>query len=639
MKRYHRIISKQAMKMAQTRRKNLIGPQNKSNTNKCILNIRGSVTPFAIIIATTFLGIFLLMFSSLQSISYKNTQNDYLTVASDDLLSSFDEFLLTDYGILAYDNDQALEKIKSSITLNTTANEDSYFIKELLIDDAVSTIEYLPKDTVLNKSKIANVCIDISELHVPLEAFEELNRIYSWSDSIKKDVQAYEKINQFAEGLRLFDDALDEISSRVDDINSLSNIDPDWFDETETSKINQSLSEAYKNHKSLLNLITQYEEDLDSYGQAIPRISSGLGRINKKELIESIEASIEGYSRAITGEDHSIDDLKEQLRDNKKIIRSMMRNGAYEDFGDLETDFYIFEGPKKNKKTKKMKDFIARLYREFKMNGGDAPKGYAIWNARTHYEGEKVDLYPDEKILLNEYFLATLKSNVESSVRNFAILTRDERASHYPSGEVEYLIIGTENNKDAAIKLRIFGLRMGPNTLHIIADKEKFNLAKKAGTIIGAAYPGSAVIVTVVVITGWAGIESAYDVDQLLDGKGLPILKDDGSWHYDIDFDNYEKIEKNTSNKSVKKKPKQTNDAYEETTNLASSDNWLSYYNDYLRMLLLMTSDDKKMDRFLRVMSRNKGESKYNYKNLEKYIISHEITWDEFHVESHYYED
>lgn len=590
-------------------------------------NRRGSITPFAVIIATTFIAIFIMMFSVLHKVSYMNTQKDYLSVASDDLLSSFDEVLLMDYGLLAYDKDDALEKIKSSVKLNTQANEASYFIKETLTEEQINQIDYSAKKSLANKQELANTLVEIAELHVPLEAIQELNDLYSWSDKMKEKAKAYDKYDDITKTLESFTKPLEECANGLEKINE--GIVYNYRVDTRTELLFNSLAALKKENRKTLTLIKKLEKDLKNYSQSTKDLPEDIGQLKADTFMFEVDESIRKFRNALSGSDKSISEVKDDIRSNIELIERVQVEGNFDLLEELEADFYVYDDDESDGKLKEIFNFFSETRKDIEKNlDGNLPKEIDSnpWEVNSTGSSNRVSLNPAKKLLLNEYFLATLKSRVDSPVRNFEMLRREERTSSYSNGEVEYLI--TENKNRTEIRLKIIALRMGPNTLHLLSDKEKFNLIKNTTTKIAAVNPIAGIVASVAIVGGWSGIESVYDLKELEHGRGIPFMKTDADWYFDIDLERQMQVEKVPSN----------SDADDKTFIESSAPQTLSYYNDYLRILLFLTNDSKKIDRYLKVISDNIKKGGNRSFDKENYVISHEITWKDYLIQGDYYE-
>ncbi len=111
----------------------------------------------------------------------------------------------------------------------------------------------------------------------------------------------------------------------------------------------------------------------------------------------------------------------------------------------------------------------------------------------------------------------------------------EEDALHY---QIEYLIGGKssdlENLKSVVNRLCI--LREAANAMYLISNQEKRAeirvAALAACTVI--ALPALTPLLESAILLAWAYAESIYDVKSLLAGGKVPLLKNDGNWHYSL---------------------------------------------------------------------------------------------------------
>jgi len=105
--------------------------------------------------------------------------------------------------------------------------------------------------------------------------------------------------------------------------------------------------------------------------------------------------------------------------------------------------------------------------------------------------------------------------------------------------QVEYVLFG--NDTDVAnLKAMVNALcmiREGANALYLFGDSEKCAQAQAAATVATALIkmPQLIPLFKNAILLGWAYAESLYDVEVLLSGGKIPLLKDDASWHYSME--------------------------------------------------------------------------------------------------------
>lgn len=106
--------------------------------------------------------------------------------------------------------------------------------------------------------------------------------------------------------------------------------------------------------------------------------------------------------------------------------------------------------------------------------------------------------------------------------------------------QLEYIVNGKDSDIENlhATVMTLCAVREVANTVYLFADKEKCAAAEVVATVLAAAMllPEITDLLKVVLILGWAYAESLYDVELLLKGGRVPLLKDDAGWHYDVGF-------------------------------------------------------------------------------------------------------
>ncbi|MBQ7776376.1 MAG: hypothetical protein IJ379_10700 [Lachnospiraceae bacterium] len=149
--------------------------------------------------------------------------------------------------------------------------------------------------------------------------------------------------------------------------------------------------------------------------------------------------------------------------------------------------------------------------------------------------------------------------------------------------QAEYLVAGeaedTENLRQ--VVHTICGMREVANVLYLTSSVEKSALIELVAGVLATAVfcPEAAPAFEAVLVLGWGYAESLYDTKVLLAGGEVPLLKDDDSWHYDLDsiLDSF----------SIQ---------MEEETQQGMS------YTDYLHVLLYLLDADQTTYRFMDLM-------------------------------------
>jgi hypothetical protein len=149
--------------------------------------------------------------------------------------------------------------------------------------------------------------------------------------------------------------------------------------------------------------------------------------------------------------------------------------------------------------------------------------------------------------------------------------------------QLEYLIAGKDNDVDnlKSVVYRISAIREAANVVYLYSDTAKCAEADALSITLASAMlvPEIAPLLKTTIILGWAYAESLYDVQTLLSGGKIPLLKSASDWHCGL-----QSIYSSEQEKVVSK----------QGTGLD--------YEDYLRLLLLMTDLEMQTFRFMDIV-------------------------------------
>lgn len=177
----------------------------------------------------------------------------------------------------------------------------------------------------------------------------------------------------------------------------------------------------------------------------------------------------------------------------------------------------------------------------------------------------------DDEIIFGEYLLQKFGSYTQPKTGGML------------SYQLEYILQGRSsdvaNLRETAQAL--IGLRSALNMLYLMTDKDKQLEAEVIATLICLLVRIDAVeALKYVLLAAWAYTEAVYDVKVLMAGGGVPLIKKDRDWHYDL-----EGLLEGVFDKE------QDFDATEGMD-----------YEGYLRLLLLMTNKENKVARAMDIM-------------------------------------
>jgi len=213
-----------------------------------------------------------------------------------------------------------------------------------------------------------------------------------------------------------------------------------------------------------------------------------------------------------------------------------------------------------------------------------------------------------DELFVNEYIIGMLTNNVpmlykinstnlngpripyvdtKKDLMNKTKVT--DRTAYFENSEAEYIIWGldTESKNINSTKTTLLTLRLTSNLIAIHGIESKINAANLIAEGIAsglAAFTGGSSVASIpaireTILAGWAMAEAIEDVNHTLTGGSIPLYKDSYTWI--------------TPKIGTIAKQKGEDDK------LALS------YHDYLRIMLLTTSSDKKMNRLQDLIQLN----------------------------------
>lgn len=187
--------------------------------------------------------------------------------------------------------------------------------------------------------------------------------------------------------------------------------------------------------------------------------------------------------------------------------------------------------------------------------------------------------------------------------------------------EMEYIIAGKSGDKanlsDTAVQ--IVGMRQVLNTAYILTDEKIMStctsVATAASTAIGL--PFITPIVKVILMQAWALAESVVDVRNLLEGEGVPLIKNKDDWNTSLTnlADSMTESSGKTKNKSKKASENNTKGAGEK----------LFKYDTYLMILLMTKSNEKIIYRTMDLIQLNVNKQYNSAFRMNKCITSAKV--------------
>ncbi len=152
--------------------------------------------------------------------------------------------------------------------------------------------------------------------------------------------------------------------------------------------------------------------------------------------------------------------------------------------------------------------------------------------------------------------------------------------------QTEYLIAGKECDLDnlKSIVNYLAAIREAANAIYIFSDSEKCEEAELTALLICGLLqvPELTSLLKTVLLLGWAYAESLYDVEVLLQGGRVPLIKSRETWHYDLTgaLSGFQKTEETGGGMGLS-------------------------YEDYLRIMLMLTDIDTLTERAMNLVEAN----------------------------------
>ncbi len=104
--------------------------------------------------------------------------------------------------------------------------------------------------------------------------------------------------------------------------------------------------------------------------------------------------------------------------------------------------------------------------------------------------------------------------------------------------QTEYILCGKTSDiaNLSEIVERLFAIRTAADALHILSSQEKMDFLKPIAEAIATAVglPEISPLLQTLFVVIWSEFEALWDVGCLLEGKEIPLIKNDSQWHYAI---------------------------------------------------------------------------------------------------------
>ena len=157
-------------------------------------------------------------------------------------------------------------------------------------------------------------------------------------------------------------------------------------------------------------------------------------------------------------------------------------------------------------------------------NPADVPSGRLSSYKIGDLELLQTEKSPVDEILFTEYIMQKCSNYTE------------EKEGGYLNYEAEYIIAGRDNDSEnlGAVMEKIYLIRTAANMISLKKDKEKSELIDDVAEVLGAITEVPPKVIAVVLLCMWAGGESVYDMQELLNGERVSLIKDADDFHLSL---------------------------------------------------------------------------------------------------------
>lgn len=175
----------------------------------------------------------------------------------------------------------------------------------------------------------------------------------------------------------------------------------------------------------------------------------------------------------------------------------------------------------------------------------------------------------------------------------------------FQGGELEFILEGqrTASANQFWVNGKLFGIREAVNLTHIVQSREKMATTGGLASLICALFPIGEPIVQAGLVTLWASIESGYEVNLLLEGKSIPLVKlNGGDWYTDL--------ESGSGSVPANSKTEKMNQIN---------------YEGFLTLMLMAQNDGVTAERAMTLIELNLKKSGHDLKDLSQMVTSHQV--------------
>lgn len=600
------------------------------------INRYGSISVFLVIILACLIFIVSLYVNLAGLYAGRSIAEASFEAGGRSILSEYNRELFNDYGIFAFSSyEDEVERKLYGYTKDSLENNKGINAIRLNIN---SIDVSLKSHSIINISDFEKEIIKQMKIIAPISYFKDIEKNAIEFKENSFVIQLIENSKDIFDSIQ----TIGEIGIQIND-NAKIIVDQEklLFNELSKAKDKLSLSKVNILSKRIKNEYSQLAMKLDGINVEIKKCNDALIKFNaflsanKKETINEsgrkIKENIIKAENLIRNlEKYSIKETKKKISSNITILNNAAKaiqgltkddlkniniknhfegyNYSKEILATLITEFVITKNSSESVKIKQIKkESISRwnipiksnnivLRNEIIING--LPSRELLNNSRNYtFNMDNLKIFNQEfnltgkilnDLMLTEYILVYLKNNQDEEMIN--------RETFF-NNEAEYVLYGSYNDETNLniFKLNFLALRTSLNLIHIYTDNIKISQIKSLAMLIT---PGPWSLGTELLIsTAWASFEASKDLDLIINGGKVPLIKSRLSWQ--TDFEGFIKGKFNNLNS------KNTNEGLN--------------YKEYLRLLLLLEGRNDKIARTMDIIQINM-KGRYNEKfNLKEH--------------------
>lgn len=348
-----------------------------------------------------------------------------------------------------------------------------------------------------------------------------------------------------------------------------------------------------------------------------------LGKLSA--LNHSLEAIKDNAAISNTPE---VDAQLESVKQKSNALKAMGASAQeYEDYEDDENDYDYDDGDrngnKKIKKRKRSKSSYMSIEQKNRArnlkqklnqggkktilieNGGEIPT--EVYEKRYVFDRQNCQtMNLLDKALVTTYLFDHFNDYVQW--RKTPNDRPRQKELWFEGGELEFILEGNAKaiNNQLWVNGKIFATREGINLVHILKSNEKMTYTGSLATLICTLFPLGEPFVQAGLIGLWSSVESGYDLQLLLDGKDISLLKlTDLDWYTDLESEIG--VEKASGQSGKLEKLNKIN------------------YRGYLRVMLMAQSDEQTALRTMTLIDLNFKKSGRPIDDWMDMVATHRI--------------